>query len=159
MCTLSTHPALCHRYICTCVAACMPFFRIWPENLQVELARELRTEVLVKEESVLAKDTPCTRVVFVLSGKVRVVRVSACVYYAEDASKSHTFHSHVYTSPSLLHCAISLTCTLHLAVVRPDALQRQQRQRANTHSKLIGLTSPTSQLSVLTPSNDSNNKE
>jgi hypothetical protein len=50
----------------------MPFFRLWPENLQLELSRVLRTEVLVREESVLARGTACERMVFVLSGKVGV---------------------------------------------------------------------------------------
>ncbi|KAF5834792.1 hypothetical protein DUNSADRAFT_8433 [Dunaliella salina] len=61
------------RFICGCVSALVPFFRLWPENLQMALARVLRTEVLVRQESVLARGTPCTRVVFVLSGKLSVL--------------------------------------------------------------------------------------
>eukprot|EP00200_Dunaliella_tertiolecta_P016921 CAMPEP_0202420618 /NCGR_PEP_ID=MMETSP1128-20130828/49914_1 /ASSEMBLY_ACC=CAM_ASM_000463 /TAXON_ID=3047 /ORGANISM="Dunaliella tertiolecta, Strain CCMP1320" /LENGTH=923 /DNA_ID=CAMNT_0049028611 /DNA_START=170 /DNA_END=2939 /DNA_ORIENTATION=+ len=61
------------RFICGCVSALVPFFRLWPENLQLALAQVLRTEVLVRQESVLARGTPCTRVVFVLSGKLSVL--------------------------------------------------------------------------------------
>jgi hypothetical protein len=46
------------------VSALVPFFRLWPESLQLQLSRVLHTEVLVKQESVLARGTPCTRVVF-----------------------------------------------------------------------------------------------
>ncbi len=84
-------------YIQRRVHALMPFFRLWPEALQHELARTLQTEVqqsipsspqvclrcsvpclphcapqvLVRRESVIAHSTIPTRVFFVLEGKVR----------------------------------------------------------------------------------------
>jgi len=71
---------LLHRFICDCVSALVPFFQLWPENLQLALSRVLSTEVLVRQESVLARGTPCTRVVFVLSGKVGAVCCTWCMY-------------------------------------------------------------------------------
>lgn len=47
-----------------------PFFKLWPDAVQRELARVLLTEVRVCHETIIARATPLTKVFFLLRGTV-----------------------------------------------------------------------------------------
>mmetsp|Transcript_13404 Transcript_13404/g.28665 ORF Transcript_13404/g.28665 Transcript_13404/m.28665 type:complete len:984 (+) Transcript_13404:137-3088(+) len=49
-----------------------PFFSLWPDNLQRELARVLVTEGRVRNESVISRGVPLGKVFFLINGKLRV---------------------------------------------------------------------------------------
>lgn len=91
----------------------MPFFRLWPENLQLELSRVLCTEVLVRQESVLARGTPCTRVVFVLSGKVgQSFRFN--ILWSEALSQSSVVGAVSYALLPRAQCMNGYVCVFQL---------------------------------------------
>lgn len=59
-------------YICSFVAHLSPFFRLWPEVLQFELARVLATEVLVRGEAVVVRGTTPTKMYIILNGELHI---------------------------------------------------------------------------------------
>jgi hypothetical protein len=50
-----------------------PFFQLWPESIQRELARVLLTEVRVCHETIITRGTPLTKIYFLLRGMVCVL--------------------------------------------------------------------------------------
>ncbi|KAJ9518543.1 hypothetical protein QJQ45_018545, partial [Haematococcus lacustris] len=60
------------NYVQEQVSRLAPFFRLWPEALQHELARALQTEVLVRHECVMARASQPTKLFFILEGKLSV---------------------------------------------------------------------------------------
>ncbi len=49
-----------------------PFFQLWPDGVQHQLARVLLTEVRVRHETVISRGSPQHRLFFIITGRLRV---------------------------------------------------------------------------------------